>query len=178
MNTSASRSPKRPPRKGGRSWKGGLRSAKERLRAGAHAPGWRRAFWPVVRAWWISVVARWSWSAVWPQGWIIARWTCVGGTNFNTEPLPRIKAEAVACLGLLEYLYDVPSFMRGLRKLYGICVVSYCVTDAPAPLSPPRAHAWVNDYDQATLNALFVSSGWRVDRRQFVDASQVMWKLT
>jgi hypothetical protein len=97
--------------------------------------------------------------------------------DLNVDPVPATGVEAAACLGLLEYLYAVPSFMREVRGLYPACVASYCVTDAPEPLLPRKSHAWVNDYDRASLTGTFESAGWRVERCEAVDKAQMIWLL-
>lgn len=97
--------------------------------------------------------------------------------DFNTESLPKTSASAAACLGLLEYLFDVPAFMRALHDLYATCVVSYCVSDAPEPLLPRTAHAWVNDFDRASLEEVFENAGWAVERSCAVDKVQILWCL-
>jgi hypothetical protein len=48
--------------------------------------------------------------------------------DFNNEPIPSAGAEAAACLGLLEDLYDAPGFMTSRTGLYRTSVVSCCVT--------------------------------------------------
>lgn len=97
--------------------------------------------------------------------------------DFNIDPVPATSAEAAACLGLLEYLYDVPAFMKALHGLYKTCVVSYCITDAPEPLQPRKSHAWVNDFDRVSMTAILEDAGWRVEWWQPVDKIQVMWLL-
>ncbi|MBS4105053.1 hypothetical protein, partial [Tsukamurella paurometabola] len=64
--------------------------------------------------------------------------------DYNVEGAPGVEVDAVAVLGVLEYLHDPLSFMRGLNARRA--VVSYCVTDAPEPLEPRKAHAWVNSF--------------------------------
>lgn len=98
--------------------------------------------------------------------------------DFNVEPVPTTSASAAACLGLLEYLFDAPAFMRALRDLYATCAVSYCVSDAPEPLLPRMAHAWVHDFDCASLEKSFENAGWTVERSQAVDKVQMLWRLT
>ncbi len=97
--------------------------------------------------------------------------------DFNVDPPPETGADAAACLGLLEYLYDAPGFMTALRPLYPACVASYCVIDAPEPLLPRKSHAWVNAFDQASLSAAFEHTGWSIKRCEPVDNVQIMWLL-
>jgi hypothetical protein len=97
--------------------------------------------------------------------------------DFNIEQAPRLPVSTVACLGLLEYLFDVPKFLCELVEHYTVCVVTYCVTDAPEPLTPRRAYSWVNDYDKNGIENIFKSSGWLVEKCTSVDPVQFIWKL-
>lgn len=97
--------------------------------------------------------------------------------DFNREPPPTIDVPAVACLGLLEYLHEPAQFLAALAQTHQVAVVSYCVTDAPAPLEPRRGHAWVNDFDAAGVEALFKNSGWQVMDRRLVGDFQLLWRL-
>lgn len=98
--------------------------------------------------------------------------------DLNREPPPRVDAPAVACLGVLEYLHDPLSLLSALAQAHRVCVVSYCVTDAPAPLDARRAHAWVNDLDTRGVEALFTQAGWSIERTEMVDGLQRLWRLS
>lgn len=99
--------------------------------------------------------------------------------DLNREPPPRVQAPAAACLGVLEYLHDPSAFMRQLAEAYRICVVSYCITDAPTPIGDRRrAHAWVNDYDRRDIEGLFAAAGWLIERAGMVDGLQALWRLS
>lgn len=91
--------------------------------------------------------------------------------DFNKEPVPAIDTDAWAALGLLEYLFDVPGF---LRQLSGTVVTSYNPVDRIDTVR--RSHAWVNDYDTAGLEAVFTDCGFSIDSREELD-TQWVWKL-
>lgn len=97
--------------------------------------------------------------------------------DLNHEPPPEAGVPAAACLGLLEYLHDPQAVLRSLVRTYRVCVVSYCVTDAPDPLGARRAHAWVNDHDTQGIETLFAAAGWSVERSAMVDGLQRLWRL-
>lgn len=91
--------------------------------------------------------------------------------DLNRQPLPALDVEGVAAIGLLEYLYDVPSLFR---QLSGTVVTSYNPVDLGA--QNRLSHAWVNAYDTVQLEALFVETGWSIVERETL-GSQRLWKL-
>lgn len=93
--------------------------------------------------------------------------------DYNREGPPTVEVDAVAVLGVLEYLHDPMSFMAGLRAHK--VVVSYCVTDAKTPLEPRRAHAWVNDLSTIDVELMLRASGWIIEKRQPIDDFQTLW---
>jgi hypothetical protein len=97
--------------------------------------------------------------------------------DLNGAPAPSFDASAVACLGLLEYLFDPAAVLRQLAAAYTVCVISYCPTDAPSPLMPRRAHGWVNDYSKAGIEAVFLQAAWRVVACEALDGVQFLWRL-
>ena len=97
--------------------------------------------------------------------------------DFNVTPVPHLDTQWVACLGLLEYLFDVRKFLEDLRKGYNRAVITYCPADAPLPLEPRRAHAWVNDHRLDEIERLFLEAGWTVAERRSIDNAQYAWKL-
>jgi len=97
--------------------------------------------------------------------------------DFNKEVLPETDAGSVACLGLLEYLLYPGLFLRSLAAQYPVAVISYCITDAPRPLKPRRAHGWVNDFSCEQLEQQFTVAGWEVCQTEMVDEVQRIWRL-
>lgn len=93
--------------------------------------------------------------------------------DYNAAGAPGITVEAVAVLGVLEYLHDPQAFMRGLNARRA--VVSYCVTDAPNPLEPRKAHAWVNGFATSEVTGLLESAGWTIDHTEVLDDIQSLW---
>ncbi len=88
--------------------------------------------------------------------------------DYNNQSPPLTSAEAVTCLGLLEYLYDPIKLLVTLRP-YKRLIISYCITDAPIPLEPRRSHGWVNDLDRAAVESLLRQAGWVIERSAMVD---------
>lgn len=95
--------------------------------------------------------------------------------DYNVQGVPQVDTEAVACLGLLEYLYDPATLLGALRQPRA--VVSYCARDVPEPFANRRSHAWVNDYATDEVEALFAASGWTVVSRQLEAGRQWVWLL-
>lgn len=93
--------------------------------------------------------------------------------DYNQEGPPAIEVDAVAVLGVLEYLHDPGSFLAGLRACKA--VISYCVTDAKAPLQPRRAHAWVNDLSTLDVADMLQASGWTIQSHKPIDDIQTLW---
>lgn len=91
--------------------------------------------------------------------------------DLNKDPVPGVDADAWAALGLLEYLFDVPGL---LRQLSGTVVTSYNPIERTDAVR--RGHAWVNDYDTAELEKVFVDCGFTIVARQEL-GSQWVWKL-
>ncbi|MHC3126170.1 hypothetical protein OB03_02170 [Brevundimonas sp. GN22] len=96
--------------------------------------------------------------------------------DYNREGPPPVQVEAVAVLGVLEYLLDPEGFMRQLQA--DKAVVTYCTTDSPSPLEPRRSHAWVNDMDTATVEQMFARAGWTIRSDEQLDGAQRIWLLT
>jgi hypothetical protein len=97
--------------------------------------------------------------------------------DLNIMPPPRVSESAVACLGVLEYLHAPIQLVETLAREYTTGVFSYCTTDSPNALDPRRAHAWVNDFDRAGLELIFVNSGWEIDFFEQHSEIQAMWRL-
>jgi hypothetical protein len=112
----------------------------------------------------------------WPCD-VVARDSRTIVCDFNKHALPDISASSVACLGLLEYLFKPSDFLTTLARRYPAAVVSYCITDAPVPLAPRRAHGWVNDMSRVTIEATFSMAGWSISEFRQIDDIQALWKL-
>ncbi|WP_292051712.1 MULTISPECIES: hypothetical protein [unclassified Brevundimonas] len=95
--------------------------------------------------------------------------------DYNRDGPPPVAVEAVAVLGVLEYLLDPEAFMRDLNA--SRAVVTYCPIDAPHPLEPRRSHAWVSDMDHATVVGMFSRAGWTIVSEEALDGTQTIWLL-
>jgi hypothetical protein len=100
--------------------------------------------------------------------------------DLNAGPLPVLGAEAAACLGIIEYLFDADALLWNLRRQCAACVVSYnpLEVDAKREPAPRRAHGWVNDFSASELEALFTAAGWAVEGVRETDGGQRLWRLT
>jgi trans-aconitate methyltransferase len=79
--------------------------------------------------------------------------------------LPSVDFDVAICLGVLEYLDDVPSFLRRLGARFPFTVLSYSVADSPGPtsrLAQRRALGWRTDYTSAAVEAELARCGFVV----------------
>ena len=77
------------------------------------------------------------------------------------EQLPVGEYDAVFCLGLLEYLRDLPAFVIRLRAVSRYAIASYVTSDAGAySESAVRQKGWVTHHSSAELEALFQRAGF------------------
>jgi len=97
--------------------------------------------------------------------------------DFNTEPLPNVDADGAACLGVIEYLFDVRTFLTRLAKFYPVAAVSYCVASEDGAVDARRANAWVNDLTRPEIEALFSDVGFEIQCSVDVGAGQILWLL-
>lgn len=88
-------------------------------------------------------------------------------------PLPSV--DAVAMLGLLEYLYDVPGFLAQLPAACNTVAVSYCVAEFTPHQDARHGNGWVNAFRGSQIEAMFEAQGWQVAASSQIDAVQVLW---
>jgi hypothetical protein len=93
--------------------------------------------------------------------------------DLNVAPLPDLGADYAVGLGLLEYLNDVPGF---LRQIPGNAVLSY----APVDQNRPRDRAesgWVNSYTVDDMSRLCQAAGFEIAELRPCPGSQMIWNL-
>jgi hypothetical protein len=97
--------------------------------------------------------------------------------DFNKDGLPACdRMSTVTALGVLEYIADLPEFLRQLRH-YGVpAVISYCPAEFSIHLDRARL-GWVNHLRAAELEAKFRDSGFKVTLRTRVDAMQYLFRI-
>jgi hypothetical protein len=77
--------------------------------------------------------------------------------DFNNLPYPRIDAEIAFISGFLEYVRDVPSFIRHLEQLsYREIVMSYCTLETITSLDERIALGWKNHLSLSDLLTEFL----------------------
>ena len=80
--------------------------------------------------------------------------------DLNRGEFPAGAYDWVVLLGVLEYLHDCrPVLARVARAADGL-IASYCL-DTAGNVIGRRAMGWVNDYTEASFDALLAASGWR-----------------
>jgi hypothetical protein len=97
--------------------------------------------------------------------------------DFNRDGVASVGgASIVAVLGVLEYVFDVPAFLRGLSA-YGVPVVlSYCPVDL-APDVDRGALGWVNHLSRQALIEGLNGAGLHVRAEQRIDRLQLLLKI-
>jgi hypothetical protein len=68
----------------------------------------------------------------------------------------------VACLGLLEYLEEVPAFLGRLAARYPAVLLSYSIFDHPEPLTTRqrRSRGWLTHYTTAQFEHELEAAGF------------------
>jgi len=96
--------------------------------------------------------------------------------DLNRRPLPDLRSRYfnVAVLsGVLEYIHDVPSFVRWLTAQVRICIASYCchhphksaTGDFIRRILRLRS-GWVNSLTEGDLVLLFTNAGFRCTKKE------------
>lgn len=87
--------------------------------------------------------------------------------NFNKNEFPPVKHyDYVYCSGLLEYINDLPHFMRQLRRYSDDFIVSYVATRSKSKKRIRKREGldWVNHYNFIETVKIFLSNGYRVEK--------------
>jgi hypothetical protein len=98
--------------------------------------------------------------------------------DFNREPPPVLEADGAACLGVVEYLFDVEAFLGRLAKSYPVVAVSYCVAGEDGDTEARRAKAWVNDLTHSEIETAFSEAGFDITHAVTIGPGQLLWRLT
>ncbi len=79
-----------------------------------------------------------------------------------SRELPAGDFDLVACLGLLEYLRDVPTFLGRLAARYPAALLSYSVSDHSEPLTKRQreSRGWLTHYTTAQLEHELEAAGF------------------
>ncbi len=87
--------------------------------------------------------------------------------------------DIVLMLGVIEYVFDLPAFLKRLAHGRGRIMVTYCDTETGKLAEPERRAAlgWVNALTREQLKALFQSAGLRLLAEDQVDGVQWMYTL-
>ncbi len=95
--------------------------------------------------------------------------------DFNAGEFPEVECDVAVVLGVLEYLADVPAFLRRLRALGKPIVVSYSLAgEGPADR---RALGWMNDYSRAEFGGLLKAAGFNRAFARGIENGQVLMRL-
>ncbi len=85
-------------------------------------------------------------------------------------------ADIVTVLGVLEYLYDAPGFIRRLAEAGKPIILSYCPTDTTANLDR-RGLGWINDYSLSDIRSMVETDRFSIRRHDQIDQIQSIFLL-
>lgn len=97
--------------------------------------------------------------------------------DLNREAPPPVEADAVACLGVLEYLFDPSALVATLAARHAHAVVSYNPFEPKAGRAFRRNIGWFNDLTLAEARGMLTASGWSILEEQELPNRQVLWRL-
>jgi GR25 family glycosyltransferase involved in LPS biosynthesis len=97
--------------------------------------------------------------------------------DLNKQDLPDLETQAIAALGLIEYIYDVPRLLSRIAGTCNVVVLSYNSTDFFPDLEERLGNAWVNQYSVEDLEKLFSNAGLLIEEKIQFNATQILWKL-
>lgn len=98
--------------------------------------------------------------------------------DFNSGEIPDAirEVDRVVLLGVLEYIYDLPTFLAALAATGKPVILSYCPTDFAEP-ADRASLGWVNHYSTEELHALFRTTGFAVRSSERIDPLQSLFVL-
>lgn len=96
--------------------------------------------------------------------------------DLNEVAPPALAADAAAVLGVLEYLFDVPRFLRTLATKYSRAAISYNVIDGD-PGRNRLSSGWFNSYSNSQIEDIFKSVGYRINSADHIGEQQLLWDL-
>ncbi|MET0557132.1 MAG: methyltransferase domain-containing protein [Solirubrobacterales bacterium] len=96
------------------------------------------------------------------------------------QGLPDDRFDVGVCLGLLEYLPNVPDFLDRLGESCSFALISYVTCDSPVamPREQRLEHHWVSHFAAAELEAAFAAAGFKpLDRTDCEEGVTTLWLL-
>ncbi len=97
--------------------------------------------------------------------------------DFNAGQFPEAaSATHITVLGVLEYIYDLPAFLRRLRACGRPAVLSYNPTDFTRHLNRTSL-GWVNHLSLGELERALEEAGLSITLRLMIDQSQILLRL-
>jgi len=111
---------------------------------------------------------------------VVARDSRTTVVDLNLQELPALGAKAIAALGLIEYIYDVPRLLARMADTCSVVILSYNCTDFFPDLNTDDrlGNAWVNQYSLDELQNVFMAVGLQIQERVQFNAKQTLWKLS
>jgi hypothetical protein len=97
--------------------------------------------------------------------------------DLNREAPPMVEADAVACLGLLEYMLDPAALLGRLARQHRFAVISYVPLSPVRSVAKRRSQFWFSDLSAEALRALFGTTGWTIREERPLGPEQLIWSL-
>jgi hypothetical protein len=97
--------------------------------------------------------------------------------NFNRGEFPeKGDAQLIICLGLLEYMVDIESFIERLSTYELPVILSYAPTDLTEHIDRQSA-GWLNHLDANTLRNMIAHCGFKIQSESFFQQFQILLVL-
>lgn len=84
--------------------------------------------------------------------------------DLNDGQFPEGTWDCALALALLEHIHDIPALLRRIRNAAKRLIVTYETVETLSDAAERRQRGYFNDYDSATLRAIFEATGWQVTR--------------
>jgi hypothetical protein len=98
--------------------------------------------------------------------------------EFNRGEFPdATEADLIAALGVLEYIYDAPAFLKRLAARRCPVILSYCPRDF-SQHADRGALGWVNAFSIEQLSQMLRAAGFSIRRCDQIDALQAIFSLS
>ncbi len=99
--------------------------------------------------------------------------------NKGEIPVEINTVDIVMMLGVIEYVFDLPSFLKTIERSKKKIVVSYCDTDSSSVRGFPerKSLGWVNNYSKNQIRDLFAQAKLTVASEYQVDNLQTIYIL-
>jgi SAM-dependent methyltransferase len=78
--------------------------------------------------------------------------------DFNAGEFPNVFTDVVFCSGVLEYIEELPTFVKKICTITDQVILSYCSTDFTGDLGTRISRGWKNHSSSLDMIALFLKN--------------------